>query len=84
MNIRMFVTLAVLCVPILAQGPTPTPDHQRLAYWVGTWNGEWVGKENPFGFTAGTYPFTMKGEAFPGSFHVLCRYEWAATGPAGA
>jgi len=84
MNLRILAPLVLATSALLAQAPRPTPEHQRLAFWVGHWKGEWVARENPFGFPLGTYPFTMRAEFFPGNFHVLCRYEWAASGPMGA
>jgi|GEM_PF-7118936 len=86
MRTQLILATAFLAfsAPLCAQAPAPTPEHQRLAVWVGTWTGEWVGKENPMGIPKGVYPFTAVGEWFPGNFHLFQRFQYAATSPTGA
>lgn len=56
MNLRILAPLVLATSALLvAQAPRPTPEHQRLAFWVGQWKGEWVARENPFGFPLGAY-----------------------------
>jgi hypothetical protein len=57
-----------------AQVPSPGPEHQRLAYWIGTWKVEAEAKESalgPAGKSSGTYTY----EWFPGQYHVVWRSE---------
>ena len=79
MNTRLAVALisALLMFPAIgqAQAPTPTPGHQALGIWIGTWQIEAEAKQNPL-FPEGEYHATMTAEWFQGGFHVLCNYDW--------
>jgi Protein of unknown function (DUF1579) len=54
---------------------TPSPAHQRLDYFVGTWNG--VGEQMPHspGGAAEKFLGTMSCTRFTGGFHVVCSLE---------
>ncbi len=54
--------------------PTPTPDHERLGYFVGKWNGESEVTQNAF-MPAGKYTSSDSCEWFEGRFAVVCRGE---------
>ena len=73
--------LLILAVTGQAKAPTPGPEHQALAFWIGTWHIEAEGKPNPL-FPEGEYRATMTGEWFQGGFHVVCHTDW--TGALGA
>ena len=62
------------------QQPAPSPDIQKLAYYVGHWKGEGETKGGPFG-PAGKLSSTTTCEWFAGGFHLVCRGE--ETGPTG-
>ncbi len=57
-----------------AQKPVPGPEHARLGYFVGRWNGEAEVKQNPF-TPAGKYTSSDSCEWFEGNFAVVCRGE---------
>lgn len=63
-----------------AQQPKPGPEIQRLAYYLGTWNGQGETKGGPFG-AAGKLSSTMTCDWFAGGFHLVCRGE--ERGPTG-
>ena len=54
--------------------PKPGPEHQKLAYFAGTWVSEGDTKANPFG-PAGKFTYTQKCEWFAGNFAVVCHSE---------
>ena len=85
MHTRLAVALvsALLIFPgaTWAQEPTPTPEHQALSFWIGTWQIEAEAKPNPL-FPEGKYSARMTADWFQGGFHVLCHYDW--TGVLGA
>jgi hypothetical protein len=62
-----------------AQMPTPSPEHEMLEFWIGTWNIEAEGMETPL-WPAGKYNATMTAEWFEGKFHVICRIKWTGAG----
>jgi hypothetical protein len=47
--------------------PTPSPEHKKLGFWIGTWKIEAEGKETPL-WPAGKYNATMTAEWFEGEF----------------
>ena len=57
------------------QSGAPSPAHQRLDYFVGTWNG--VGEQMPHspGGAAEKFVGTMSCIKFAGGFHVVCSLE---------
>lgn len=63
-----------------AGAPQPTPEHQKLGYFVGNWKSEGVVKENPF-MPAGKMTSTDRCEWFEGGFAVVCQTE--GSGPMG-
>jgi hypothetical protein len=77
---RLLPILGVLALApslALAQTPqkkTPGPEHERLGYFVGKWNGRAEVKQNPF-MPEGTYTSTGSCEWFEGRFTVVCRGE---------
>jgi hypothetical protein len=66
--------------PATAQQPKPGPEVQRLAYYLGTWEGEGEAKSGPFG-PAGKLSSTTTCDWFAGGFHLVCRGE--ERGPTG-
>lgn len=62
------------------QKPTPTPEHERLGYFVGKWNAEGEMKQNPW-MPTGKYTSSESCEWFEGHFAVVCRSE--GKGPMG-
>ena len=84
---RKFVALfAVVLVVSLAtaqapQGPPkPGPEHKKLEYWVGKWNGQADSKASPFG-PAGKGTSVETCRWLPGGFFVIC--ERTGNGPMG-
>jgi hypothetical protein len=63
-----------------AQQPTPGPEVQKLAYYLGTWKGEGETKGGPLG-PAGKLSSKTTCEWFAGGFHLVCRGE--ERGPTG-
>jgi len=63
-----------------AQPPAPSPEIQKLGYYVGTWKGEGEAKGGPLG-PAGKLSSTTTCEWFAGGFHLVCRGE--ESGPTG-
>jgi len=63
-----------------AQEPAPGPEVQKLAYYLGTWQGEGETKGGPFG-PAGKLSSTTSCEWFAGGFQLVCRGE--ENGPTG-
>jgi hypothetical protein len=62
---------------VLAQppaAPKPTPEHQKLAFFVGTWTNEGEMKASPMG-PAGKVTGKDTCEWFEGHFSVICRGE---------
>jgi hypothetical protein len=56
------------------QAPKPGPEHQRLAYFVGTWTGEGEMMASPMG-PAGKMTGKDVCEWYEGHFAVICRSE---------
>jgi len=77
---RVAFTLIILLVfssiYSLAQAPTPSPQHKKLGFWIGTWKIEAEGKETPL-WPAGKYYGTMTAKWFEGGFHVITNYNWS-------
>jgi hypothetical protein len=57
-----------------APAPKPGPEHEKLAYFVGTWKSEGDIKPSAFG-PAGKYTFTETCNWLPGKFALLCKSE---------
>jgi hypothetical protein len=80
------VTMAMSIVaaqPTMAQAPQPAkpgPEHQRLAYFVGTWTSEGEMKPGPMG-PGGKMTSRDTCEWYEGRFAVICRSE--GKGPMG-
>ncbi|HET7163331.1 MAG TPA: DUF1579 family protein [Rhodanobacteraceae bacterium] len=55
-----------------AQQPKPSPQVQKLGYYLGSWRGEGETKSGPFG-PAGKLSSTMSCEWFAGGFQLICR-----------
>jgi len=64
-----------------AKGPKPTPEHQRLGYFVGNWTTEGEMKPSEMG-PGGKYTSTDKCAWFEGGFAVVCSSNGSA--PMGA
>jgi hypothetical protein len=62
------------------QTPRPSPEVQKLGYYVGSWHGHGDTKGGPFG-RAGKLSSHMDCDWFAGKFQVICRGE--ETGPTG-
>ena len=65
---------------VRAQQPKPSPEVERLGYYLGSWRGEGETKGGPFG-PAGKLSSTTTCEWFAGGFQLVCRGE--ETGPTG-
>ncbi|RPI27012.1 MAG: DUF1579 domain-containing protein [Acidobacteria bacterium] len=67
---------SLFIIPTLAQTPSgppkPGPEHQRLAYFVGTWTVEGEEKPTPFG-PGGKFTGTATAEWFSGGFFLFGR-----------
>lgn len=78
MPARLILTLTLIALVAAtatrAQAPTPTAEHKRLAYFVGTWQGENDMKASPFG-PAGKMTSKEACQWFEGGFHMVCRTE---------
>jgi hypothetical protein len=79
--------LAVCVAPrVLAEepagAPEPTPQHEALQIWIGTWSGNGTMKETPMG-PGGPMEWTEECSWFGGGrFHVICKSEGTSpTGP---
>jgi hypothetical protein len=73
----------VAAQPTMAQAPQPAkpgPEHQRLAYFVGTWTSEGEMKPGPMG-PGGKMTSRDTCEWYEGRFAVICRSE--GKGPMG-
>ncbi|HEU0275118.1 MAG TPA: DUF1579 family protein [Candidatus Udaeobacter sp.] len=66
--------------PSAAQLPKPGPEAQKLAYYLGTWEGQGETKGGPFG-PAGKLSSTITCDWFTGGFQLVCRGE--ERGPTG-
>src|SRR5215467_9594187 len=86
---RLFIVCVsslTLSISSFAQAPTASPiattppEVQKLAYYLGTWNGEGEAKSGPFG-PAGKLSSTTTCGWFSGGFHLVCRGE--ESGPTG-
>jgi hypothetical protein len=73
--------MSLLCATgIAAQhtpAPKPGPEHQKLAYFVGTWTSTGEMKPSPFG-PGGKMSYTETCEWFEGRFSVVCRSQGTA------
>jgi Protein of unknown function (DUF1579) len=82
--LKAILTLAAVssaAVPAAAQAaPQPSPEHQRLGYFVGRWKAEGEIKPGPMG-AGGKMTSTDNCEWFEGRFSVVCRSE--GQGPGG-
>ena len=83
------LAVALVAVWVLAQAmsaqappqmPKPGPEHKRIGYFVGNWEGEGDAKQGPLG-PAGKYTFTEHNEWFPGGFFLLAHAD--GKGPMG-
>lgn len=78
----------LLLAPALAfaqvdKTPKPSPEVQKLGYYIGTWKGQGETKEGPFG-KAGKLSSEMTCEWFEGEYQVVCRgHEMGPTGKRG-
>jgi hypothetical protein len=82
--------LVIALFPVLSSGiafaqapaaaPKPTPEHQKLGYYVGKWTAEGETKPSPFA-PAGKFTSNDSCEWFEGGFSVVCRSE--GKGPMG-
>jgi hypothetical protein len=83
-TIALVITVTLSCLAgVAAQPPTapkPGPEHQKLAYFVGTWTSTGEMKASPFG-PGGKITMTESCEWFQGGFAVVCRSE--GTSPMG-
>lgn len=71
--VMLVVTVASVAVGEEPAMPQPTAEHEALGTWVGSWSGEGVMKEGPFG-PGGPMTWTEECTWFEGSrFHVVCR-----------
>jgi hypothetical protein len=76
-SVLLVCVLSFMIVRLTAQAPQPPkpgPEHQRLAYYVGTWTSEGEIKPGPFG-PGGKMSSTDNCEWFEGRFAVVCRSE---------
>jgi len=81
MNTKKALTLAVSIVLVLLVGPglaqapagppKPGPEHQKMAYFVGTWESEADMKPSPLG-PGGRFTYTQTCEWFEGNFALVC------------
>jgi hypothetical protein len=81
--LAVFCMLLSAAALVLAQegAPKPGPEHQKLAFFEGTWTFEGEAKESPMG-PAGKVSSTSTCEWFKGDFAIVCRSEGdAPTGP---
>jgi hypothetical protein len=76
----LIVALAPCGPTAMAEEPKPSPEVQKLGYWLGTWRGEGETTGGPFG-PAGKLSSTTTCEWFEGGFQLVCRGE--ETGPSG-
>ena len=79
-----FVGVFILVQVAVAQAPPPMPkpgpEHKRLGYFLGRWNGEGDAKPSPFG-PGGKVSFSEHNEWLPGGFFLVTHSE--ETGPMG-
>jgi hypothetical protein len=75
----------ILAVAVTAQSageaPQPSPEHQKLGYFVGSWTAEGDMKDNPM-MPGGSFSTRDECEWFEGGFAVVCRSK--GKGPMGA
>src|SRR5262245_9252036 len=90
MSIFRRTALGAICLALagtlgMAQAPSgppkPGPEHQKLARFVGTWNGKAEMKPGPFG-PGGPMTWTETCDWFEGGFSVVCKSD--GKGPMGA
>lgn len=90
MSIVRRTAMGVLCGALagslaMAQAPAgppkPGPEHQKLARFVGTWNGKAEMKSGPYG-PGGPMTWTEVCDWFEGGFSLVCRSD--GKGPMGA
>ncbi|MFO1187563.1 MAG: DUF1579 family protein [Alphaproteobacteria bacterium] len=83
LNIGSVLLILAQAAPVLAadaEPPKPSPEIQKLGYYLGTWRGEGESKGGPFG-PAGKLSSTTTCEWFTGAFHLVCKGE--ESGPTG-
>jgi len=85
MKAQFSAGIFLLLAPCLAYGqaqqaPKPGPGVQKLAYYIGSWQGHGETKGGPFG-AAGKLSSKQTCTWFSGGFQVICRGE--ETGPTG-
>lgn len=74
------VSAGLLLAQTPGEAPKPGPEHKKLGYFVGKWQGEGDMMPNPF-MPAGKFTDTNNCEWFEGGFAVVCRSE--GKGPMG-
>lgn len=83
-TIAFVITVTMSCLAGVSAkqpaAPKPGPEHQKLGYFVGTWNSIGEMKPSPFG-PGGKMISTESCEWFQGGFAVVCRS--AGTSPMG-
>jgi hypothetical protein len=68
----VFLAAAVTRAQQPAPAPKPGPEHEKLAYFVGTWKSDGDTKASAFG-PAGKFTFTETCNWLPGKFALLCK-----------
>ncbi len=76
--IALAITLTLSCLTAAAaqppEAPKPTPEHQKLGYFVGKWTSTGELKPSPFG-PGGKMTMSDACEWFQGGFAVVCKSE---------
>jgi hypothetical protein len=67
-----FTLALAAAAPASAEPPRPSPEHERLGFFVGSWKGEGILKDNPF-MPGGKFSSSETCEWFEGRFAVVCR-----------
>jgi len=78
--VAIVLASAGLVVAQAPEAPKPTPEHAKLAYFVGSWTGDGEMKPSPIG-PGGKMKMKDHCEWFEGKFAVVCHNE--GTGPLG-
>jgi Protein of unknown function (DUF1579) len=77
-TLAAFSVLKIAGVQVVAaqgqQAPKPTPEHERLAFFVGKWTAEGEVKPSPMG-PGGKIKTSDNCEWFEGHYSVICRSE---------
>ncbi len=72
LTLTMGCALAAMALAQEPKMPAPAAEHQKLAYFAGTWKSE--GEMKPMGpFPGGKFTGTDHSELFPGGFFVVTR-----------